>query len=127
MAICMDEKAITDLRNKLRGELILPSDESYETSRKVYNAMIDRRPAAIVRCKDIADVIAAVKAARALGLNVAIRGGGHSVAGFGTADDALVIDLGLMKASMLTLDPKPHRQRVVALGETLIMRPMPWV
>jgi len=104
MANFMDEKITADLRNQLRGELILPGDESYEKAREVYNAMIDRRPAAIVRCKDIADVVASVKAARTLNLNVAIRGGGHSAAGFGTSDDALVIDLSLMKG--FSVDPE---------------------
>src|SRR5438445_4067152 len=65
--------------------------------------MLDRRPAVVVRCTGVADVIAAVKAARAGGLAVAIRGGGHSVPGFGTADDALVIDLGRMRG--IRVDP----------------------
>ncbi len=103
MVSCMDEKITAELKNQLKGEVILPGDESYERARKVYNAMIDRRPAAIVRCKDVADVIASVKAARALNLNIAIRGGGHSAAGFGTADGALVVDLGLMKG--IRVDP----------------------
>ncbi|TLZ60828.1 MAG: FAD-dependent oxidoreductase, partial [Methanobacteriota archaeon] len=65
--------------------------------------MIDKRPAAIVRCTGVADVIAAIKAARAAGVNVAIRGGGHSVPGFGTADGAIVVDLGRMRG--IRVDP----------------------
>ncbi len=103
----MDGKQGAGLRGELRGELILPGDDNYETSRRVYNAMIDRRPAAIVRCADAADVIASVKAARSMGLNVAIRCGGHSVPGFGTADGALVVDLGRMKG--MRVDPDSRR------------------
>ncbi len=83
--------------------MILPGDESYDKARTVYNAMIDKRPAVIVRCADVTDVMAAVKSARVEGLSVAIRGGGHSVPGFGTADDALVVDLGRMKG--VRVDP----------------------
>ena len=93
----MGEKAVAELKGQVRGDVILPGDERYDEARKVYNAMIDKRPAIIVRCTGIADVIAAVKAAHADGLEIAVRGGGHSVPGFGTADDALVVDLGRMK------------------------------
>ena len=99
----MDEKAIAGLKSQVRGDVIPPSDERYDGARKVYNAMIDKRPAVIVRCTDVADVIAAVKTASAEGLAVAVRGGGHSVPGFGTADDALVVDLGRMKG--VRVDP----------------------
>ena len=95
----MDEKAFVDLKSQVRGDVVRPADEVYEVARKVYNAMIDKRPAVIVRCTDVADVIAAVKTARAKGLPVAVRGGGHSVPGFGTADDAVVVDLGRMKGT----------------------------
>ncbi len=99
----MDAKAIADLRSQIRGDVIPPGDERYDGARKVYNAMIDKRPAIIIRCVDVADVIAAVKMAKTQGLAVAIRGGGHSVPGFGTADDALVVDLGRMKG--VRVDP----------------------
>jgi FAD/FMN-containing dehydrogenase len=95
----MDETAIVDLKSQVRGDVIPPGDERYEAARKVYNAMIDKRPAVVIRCTDVADVIAAVKTARMRGLPVAIRGGGHSVPGFGTADGALVVDLGRMKST----------------------------
>src|SRR3989454_7998861 len=97
------EKVATELKGSVRGDVILPNDARYDDARKVYNAMIDKRPAVVVRCTGVADVIAAVKAARAEGLAVAIRGGGHSVPGFGTADDALVIDLGRMRG--IRVDP----------------------
>ncbi len=99
----MNEKVATELKGSVRGEVILPNDGRYDDARKVYNAMIDKRPAVVVRCTGVADVIAAVKAARAAGLAIAIRGGGHSVPGFGTADDALVIDLGRMRG--IRVDP----------------------
>ncbi len=99
----MDTNAVVALKGQVRGEVILPGDGSYDQARKVYNAMIDKRPAVIIRCADVTDVVAAVRSARAEGLAVAIRGGGHSVPGFGTADDALVIDLGRMKG--IRVDP----------------------
>ena len=99
----MDEKAVTDLKGQVRGDVITPGDEKYDEARKVYNAMIDKRPAVIIRCADVTDVIAAVKAADRENLSVAIRGGGHSVPGFGTADNALVVDLGRMKS--VRVDP----------------------
>ncbi|MCB0200784.1 MAG: FAD-binding oxidoreductase [Caldilineae bacterium] len=82
---------------RLRGQLIRPQDPDYEAARRVYNGMIDRRPRLIARCVDVADVVAAVNFARDNELPLAIRGGGHNVAGFGTCDDGLVIDLGPMK------------------------------
>jgi FAD/FMN-containing dehydrogenase len=87
----------------VRGELILPVDGGYDAARKVYNAMIDKHPALIMRCADIADVIAAVNFAREHKLAIAIRGGSHNVAGFGTCDDGLVIDLSRMKG--IRVDP----------------------
>src|SRR3989337_550490 len=93
----MELKAGQELKGKIRGDVILPDDARYNEARKVYNAMIDKRPVAVVRCAGVADVIAAVKAARGDGLSVAVRGGGHSVPVFGTADGALVVDLGRMR------------------------------
>jgi len=99
----MDEKFVGDLKSQVRGEVIAPGDEKYDEARKVYNAMIDKRPAVIIRCANVADVITGVKTAGRQNLPVAIRGGGHSVPGFGTADDAVVIDLGRMKS--VRVDP----------------------
>jgi len=105
----MNEKVAMELKGSVRGDVILPDDGRYDEARKVYNAMIDKRPAVVVRCTGVADVIAAVKAARAAGLAVAIRGGGHSVPGFGTADDALVVDLGRMRG--IRVDPATKTAR----------------
>jgi FAD/FMN-containing dehydrogenase len=90
-------KFVTALRAALRGEVIGEGDAGYEKARPVYNGMIQRRPAAIVRVADVADVIACVKAARGAGVTVAVRGGGHNAGGLGTVDGGLVIDLGRLR------------------------------
>ncbi|MDA4124060.1 MAG: FAD-binding oxidoreductase [Thaumarchaeota archaeon] len=105
----MDPSTLTTLKGEVRGEVILPEDAAYEQARRVYNAMIDKRPAVVVRCVDAGDVMAALKAARKEGLSVSIRGGGHSVPGFGTADDALVVDLSRMKG--IRVDPASRTVR----------------
>jgi FAD binding domain/Berberine and berberine like len=90
----------TDLRNfadGLHGSLVLPADRDYESARHIWNARFDRRPGFIVRCADAADVKHSVDFARGVGLVVAVRGGGHSFAGYSTCDDGLVIDLSKMK------------------------------
>ena len=86
------------LREQVRGEVVTAEDGAYEEARRVYNAMIDRRPRVIVRCAGPDDVAAAVNFARESGLDLAVRGGSHSVPGFGTADEAVVIDLSRMQA-----------------------------
>jgi len=105
----MNEKVAAELKGTVRGEVVFPPDAEYENARKVYNAMIDKRPAVLVRCTGVADVIAAVKAAHAEGLAVAVRGGGHSVPGFGTADDAVVVDLTRMRGIRTDPDAKTVR------------------
>jgi FAD/FMN-containing dehydrogenase len=82
-----------------RGELLLPEDAGYEPARKLYNGMIDRHPAVIARCADVADVIEAVRYGRAEGLKLAVRSGGHNGAGLGSCDDGLVIDLSAMRGT----------------------------
>ncbi len=85
------------LKANLRGEVIQPGDADYDAARKVYNGMIDRRPAVIARCADVADVIAAVNFGRENNLLVSIRGGGHNAGGLGVCDNGLVIDLSLIR------------------------------
>ncbi|MEG6551777.1 FAD-binding protein, partial [Desulfocurvibacter africanus] len=82
--------AVDVFRKSLRGQLIEPGDPQYETARKVYNGMIDKRPRMVARCADVADVMACVNFARDNGLLLAIRGGGHNGAGPGTCDNGLV-------------------------------------
>lgn len=84
------------LREKIRGELILPGSANYDEARTIWNAMIDKHPAAIVRCSGAADVVAAVNFARDAGMPLAVRGGGHNIAGKAMCDDGLVIDLSKM-------------------------------
>ena len=94
----MIEKATLEtLGALLNGKLILPEHPDYDEARKVWNRMIDKHPALIVRCADEADVMTAINFARTHELLVAVRGGGHNVAGFGTCDDGMVIDLSPMK------------------------------
>ncbi len=99
----LDSEALRKLEASLRGELIHPRHPSYDAARVVYNAMVDKRPAAIVRCKEVSDVIRAIDFARSHNLLVAVRGGGHNVAGKALCDDGLVIDLSAMKG--IQVDP----------------------
>jgi FAD/FMN-containing dehydrogenase len=109
----MNANATVDkLRASLHGQLIQPGDAGYDDARKVWNGMIDRHPALIVRCADGADVISAVNFARTENLLVAVRGGGHNVAGFGTCDDGIVIDLSPMKK--IEVDPVARTARAQA-------------
>lgn len=89
--------AIDEFKASLRGELVLEGDAEYENARKVYNGMIDKRPSIIVRCADVADVMAAVNFGRENNLLISVRGGGHNAGGLGICDDGLVIDLSLIK------------------------------
>src|ERR687891_573462 len=94
----MAKPTISELREGVRGDVITADDAGYEDARKVYNAMIDRRPSAVVRCAESSDVVAAVNFARENELDLAVRsGGGHSVPGFGTVDDGVVVDLSGMR------------------------------
>jgi len=102
---------IEQLKSAVRGDLIQPTDAAYDSARKVYNGMIDKRPALIVRAVDVADVIAAVNYGCENRLLTAVRGGGHNGAGLGTCDDGLVIDLSLMKG--IRVDPSSGTVRNV--------------
>ena len=105
----MSTQTIEGLRASVRGEVVVPGDEAYEDACRVFNAMIDRRPAFVVRCTRTDDVVAAVNFARENDLDLAVRGGGHSVPGFGTADDAVVIDLSGMRE--VQVDPAQRTAR----------------
>jgi hypothetical protein len=106
----MKEEEVAGLRAQLRGELITPGDAGYDAARKVYNAMIDRRPALIARCADVADVIACVNFAREKDLLLAVRGGGHNGPGLGVCDGGLVIDLSRLRG--IRVDPRDATVRV---------------
>jgi FAD/FMN-containing dehydrogenase len=98
-----------DLSDQFSGELVRPGDPEYDEERKVFNAMIDRRPALIARCTDAVDVVAALGHARANGLQVAVRCGGHSASGVSTCDDGVLIDLAPMKR--IEVDPEARIAR----------------
>jgi FAD/FMN-containing dehydrogenase len=106
----LSRTAIERLRSTLRGALLSPGDSAYDRARRVFNAMIDRRPATIARCTCAADVVACVNFAREHDLLVCARGGGHSVAGKAVCDGGLMIDLSLMKGVRID----PARQTVSA-------------
>jgi FAD/FMN-containing dehydrogenase len=106
----MDRAALDALKADLRGQLIAPDDPAYEAARKVYNAMIDRRPRLIARCADVGDVITALRFGREHGLLIAVRGGGHNAGGLGVVDDGLVIDLSPMRYTRV--DPAARTVRV---------------
>ena len=101
--------AVQALKAQLHGLLLRPGDEGYEIARKVWNAMIDRKPALIARCVDVADVRAAVTFARSQDLLVAVRGGGHNLPGNAVCDGGLVIDLSQMKG--IQVDPVQRTAR----------------
>lgn len=98
-----------ELEQLVRGQVVRPGDAEYEQARRVYNHMIDARPAMVVRCTGVEDVVAVVQYAARTGLELAVRGGGHSVPGFGTADDAVVADLSLM--ADVVVDPTARTAR----------------
>jgi FAD/FMN-containing dehydrogenase len=106
------EQAIADFASSLRGTVLRPDDPGYEEARRVWNGMIDRRPALIARCHGAADVVAAVNFARSHKILVSVRGGGHQVAGSAVCDDGLVIDLSQMKG--IHVNPRTRTARAQA-------------
>lgn len=108
--------ALAALRQTLRGELCLPGEMGYDEARTIWNAMIDRHPGAVVRCRGAADIVCAVQFAREHGVLVAVRGGGHNIAGNAVCEGGLLIDLSLMRA--IRVDPA-HRTARVEPGATL--------
>lgn len=105
-----------EFRPKVRGEVLLPTDSGYDAARSIWNAMVDRRPALIVRCSGAADVMRSVALARDLDLPLSVRGGGHNIAGNAVCDDGLMIDLSPMKS--VRVDPE-RRLAYVEPGATL--------
>jgi FAD/FMN-containing dehydrogenase len=106
----LDTAAVERFRTTLRGDLLQPGDAAYEATRKVWNEMVDKRPALIVRCRGVADVINAVRFAKTQQLLLSVRGGGHNVAGNAVCDDGVMIDCAAMKS--VHVDPIARIARV---------------
>jgi FAD binding domain/Berberine and berberine like len=116
--IDLKKETLDVLKTRIRGPVFLSGDSGYEESRTVWNAMIDRKPAAVVRCLGSADVIACVQFARENDILLCIKGGGHNIAGLATADGALMLDLSLMRGAWV--DPQKkivHAQAGCLLGD----------
>ena len=108
----IEEPTVTAFRTRLRGELLRPDDPGYDEARKVWNGMIDKRPALIARCAGVADVVAAVHFARTNNLLVSVRGGGHNITGNAVCDGGLMLDLSRMKG--VRVDPIKRTARAEA-------------
>jgi FAD/FMN-containing dehydrogenase len=115
MTVVIVEERLEELRIGFSGALLQSGDEGYDDARRVHNGLVDRRPALIARCSGAADIADAVRFARAAGLDVSVRGGGHNVAGRAVADDALMIDLSQMKG----IHVDPVKRTVRAQGGVL--------
>jgi len=115
----IDRVALRELRRRFEGQILAPDDPGYDDARRVWNAMVDKRPAVIAKCRGREDVAAAVSFARQTGLEVAVRAGGHSVSGSSSTDGGLVIDLTLMRT--VTVDPEA---RVAKVGGGALLRHM---
>ena len=99
----LEKTVVEEFRARLRGDLLQPGDAAYDSTRKVWNEMVDKRPALIVRCRGVADVIAGVRFAKQHDLLLAVRGGGHNVAGNAVCDGGLMLDCAGMKS--VRVDP----------------------
>jgi FAD/FMN-containing dehydrogenase len=106
----IDAERLRSLANRFGGSLLQPTDPDYESARRIHNGLIDRRPAVIAQCATTADISAAVRFATGAGLEIAIRGGGHNVAGRCVVDDGMMIDLSRMRA--VDVDPETRTARV---------------
>src|SRR5213079_553833 len=105
----LQERAISDLRKRLSGPLVVCGDAGYDEARTIWNRMIDRRPALIARCAGTDDVVTALRFAREHGLLVSVRGGGHNVTGNAVCDGGIMIDLSPMKS--IRVDPVARTAR----------------
>src|SRR5262245_15807773 len=124
----IDSRAIDDLAQDLTRPPIRPDSADYDEARRVFNKMIDKKPALIVRCGGVADVLRAVRFARDHDLLVAVRGGGHNAAGFATCDGGMVIDLSPMRSVRVDVDNRLVRVEGGLPGATSTARrrPSPW-
>lgn len=115
----LDTAALETLSGRLHGQVVTPADDTFDDIRRVWNGAIDRRPAVIARCRTAQDVAIALEFARSTGLEVAVRGGGHSVAGLSTCDDGLMIDLSLMRIIEVDVPKKRAKVQPGVLGGEL--------
>ncbi len=116
--IDLKQEKLDGLKQRLRGAVVLPGETGYEESRTVWNSIIDRKPAIIVKCLGIADVIVCVQFARENEILLSIKGGGHNIAGLAAADGALMLDMSLMRG--VWVDPRrelAHAQAGCQLGD----------
>jgi FAD/FMN-containing dehydrogenase len=111
----LGDATLGEFAEALRGELVRPGDPAYDEARSIWNGAHDKKPALIVRCRGVADVLHGVEFARSQGLPLAVRGGGHSIPGFSTTDHGIVLDLSPMNAVRVD----PNRRRIVAQGGSL--------
>ena len=105
----LDETAIEEFSAGLRGDLLRSGDDGYDEARTCFNVMIDKRPALIVRCAGVADVIHAVNFARTNSVLLSVRGGGHNVSGNAFCDGGLMIDLSPMKGVRVDVEGRTGR------------------
>src|SRR5258706_8302776 len=105
----LNPERVASWRARLRGPLVLPGEPGYDDARTVWNAMIDRRPGAVVRAQGVADVVATVALAREHGLLLSIKGGGHNIAGLAVADGGLLLDLSAMRGVWVDADQRRAR------------------
>ena len=115
----MADHSAQDLAARFSGELLTPDLPGYDDARKIWNGHVDRRPSLIAKCRGVADVIAAVRYARAVDLPIAVRGGGHAIAGHALCDDGLVIDLSAMRAVRVDRAARTVRAEGGSLDEHL--------
>jgi FAD/FMN-containing dehydrogenase len=108
--LSLQQPVISEIKSKVRGQVLLPADPGFEEARTIWNAMIDRRPAMIVRCSGVSDVMDAVRLARDLDVQPAVRGGGHNIAGNAVCEGGLMIDLSPMRS--VRVDPEARRAYV---------------
>src|SRR5215211_219083 len=106
MSVTLDDSHIHELAGRVSGRVLAPEDQGYDEARAVHNGLIDRRPAVIVRCQASQDVVAALAFARAEGLDVSVRGGGHNGGGRAVMDGAVMIDLAEMRAIAVNADER---------------------
>ena len=111
---------LAELAPAFAGPFLQPADAGYDDARRVHNGLIDKRPPSIARCTGIADVADAVKLARTLNLEIAVRGGGHNVAGRATIDGGLMIDLSPMKGIHVDRRPARRARRAACCGRSSI-------